>query len=68
MDAPDNKKCWCYLTYVFSVDDVPPLPLPRREGQIPVALNPASDPEAVPGPAGFEPSWFFNQKFPEDEE
>lgn len=62
----DKKKCWCYLTYVFSVDDVPPMPLPKVNGQIPV--TPTQLPEgAAPAPQGFEPSWFFNQKFPEDE-
>ena len=63
----DKKKCWCYLTYVFSVDDVPPMPLPQKDGQIPVTFNQSMQTPAIPGPEGFEPAWFFNQKFPEDE-
>ncbi len=68
MENSNGKKCWCYLTYVFSVDDMPPLPLPRKDGQATAALGPAAPAAAVPGPQGFEPQWFFNQKFPEDEE
>ncbi|MCH5188607.1 MAG: hypothetical protein J1F63_09400 [Oscillospiraceae bacterium] len=53
-----EKRCWCYVTYAFAMDSVPPLPLPRP-----------TDGEAAPEPVGgFEPTWFLNAKFPEDEE
>ena len=55
----DNKKCWCYVTYAFTMDEMPPLPLPKAAAW-----------EAMPSPKpeGFEPTWFLNAKFPEDEE
>lgn len=54
----DNKKCWCYVTYAFSMDEVPPLPFPGSSGFK----------ELSGMPAGFEPAWFLNAKFPEDED
>lgn len=53
----ENKKCWCYVTYAFLTDEMPPLPFPRIE-----TATPANAPE------GFEPTWFLNAKFPEDED
>lgn len=55
----ENKKCWCYVTYAFSMDEVPPLPFPKLGGQ---------DTKTLEAPQGFEPTWFLNAKFPEDEE
>lgn len=52
----DSKKCWCYLTYVFPVAELPPLPVPKP------------DSPTIEGPAGFEPEWFLKAKFPEDED
>ncbi len=56
----ENKKCWCYLTYAFPMEDVPPLPSFIQPN---AKLN---EPVDHPG-TGFEPEWFFNAKFPEDE-
>lgn len=53
----ENKKCWCYVTYAFAMDSVPPLPLPQQCD---------APPEQVQ--TGFEPEWFLNARFPEDEE
>ena len=56
----DDKKFWCCVTYFFPADSMPPLPAPMQ-AQISLPVQP--QPPAV----GFEPTWFFNQKFPEDE-
>ncbi|MGN1098319.1 MAG: hypothetical protein ACI4SS_05430 [Clostridia bacterium] len=59
----EKKKCWCYLTYVFPMDDIPPIPFAKTGGQ----ELPPSERTAIEAPSGFEPTWFFNSKFPEDE-
>lgn len=57
----ENKKCWCYVTYAFLMDEMPPLPLPKPSSS-------AELPSVQPDTGGFEPIWFLNAKFPEDEE
>ncbi len=57
----ENKKCWCYITYAFRMDSIPPLPLPNPE-----AAQELPDP--CPDAGSFEPLWFLNAKFPEDED
>lgn len=54
----EKKKCWCYVTYAFVTDEAPPLPTVPPAAELPTQ-NP---------PRGFEPQWFLNAKFPEDEE
>ncbi len=65
----NNKKCWCYITYAFCTDKVPPLPLPdfRHAKEAPTGDSEEESPWAD-FPEGFQPAWYLNAKFPEDEE
>ncbi len=74
MDNANNKKCWCYVTYAFLADEIPPLPLPQN-AESPVKLQNGAVPPLPqipqaepPSLRGFEPTWFLNARFPEDED
>lgn len=41
------------------MDGLPPLPLPQPAGSARLAASPAG---------GFEPAWFLNARFPEDDD
>ncbi len=63
----NNKKCWCYITYAFCTDKVPPLPFPNFRSSEPSPAPEEGD-QWADFPEGFQPSWYLNAKFPEDEE